>query len=156
VRACACACATRARACVRVACVRVRDAYIIRATLRVFGESRVCKNYLSRAYMARACANRVSDVCACESFREFACVEILFFGLNPPIACVRARACGSRACARVRVCAVAYMARESCRSYARPREISGICVCAFFILRVCVIRDPFCFFGALACVRKNS
>ena len=38
-------------------------------------------------------------------------------GLKPPLsrACACAPVCGSRACARVRVCAVAYVTRESCR-----------------------------------------
>ena len=54
-------------------------------------------------------------------------------GLKTLLSRACAPVCGSRVCARVRVCAVAYMARESRTSYPRPREISGVLACGLFI-----------------------
>ena len=89
--------ARRVRACVRVACARVRDKKS--AGAREFLENLACAKIIFRVRIRRVRdANRVSDVCACESFQDFACVEILFLGLTRDTLCAMLFLLGKRPC----------------------------------------------------------
>lgn len=86
-----------AGACGRVACARVRDKKS--AGAREFLENLACAKIIFRVRIRRVRdANRVSDVCACESFQDFACVEILFLGLTRDTLCAMLFLLGKRPC----------------------------------------------------------